>query len=645
MNGIAALVLVAATSTAEAGFSAERVAAFHRMLTAEPHVAGTPESLAVAAAIERELREMGLVTEVRRYQVFLSHPKRVALRIVRPEPRELPVQEPSDPGEPRSSHAKLTPGFVAYSASGRVSGPVAYVNYGLPADYDTLAAQGVSVRGRIVLARYGKVHRAVKVHSAETRGALGILIYSDPADDGFAKGDPWPKGPWRPASWIQRGNAKYSWFFHGDPLTPGRAATSDAERLDPSAAPTLPRIPALPISSAAAEPILRALQGPVVARGAQGALPFTYHTGPGPVAVELDVAMDAGLREIANVLGRLPGREEPDREVMLGTHHDAWSFGGVDPASSAAVVLELARGFAERAKAGQSLRRSLVFAFWDAEEFGLIGSTEYAEDEGERLRREVVAYVNTDYFLPGELKAGGSAALNELVAGVAGDPSLVLDPLGSGADFVPFQDHLGLPTLSLELGKDPTYGAYHSAYDTASYFERLIDPGWRQGQRLFDLIGATLERLAEAPVLPLRFTRAADVIETALQPIAGPDLGTTRARVSELRDTARGVEAALAARDPGAFPLAKRRALNDHLKRAETVFADGAPEGEWYRHAVYGWNIYALYSGEMLPDLAAAARRKDDAAIARERERLERALAASAAELRAAAGLLQQPVN
>lgn len=596
--------------------SAERLGAFHERLTREPHVAGTPQGRAVAAEIERTLAGLGLASEVREYQAYLSYPKRLAVRLTQPEVRDLPVAEPSDPRDPDTANPALTPGFVAYSASARVEGPVVYVNYGLPADYDALETQGISVKGAVALARYGKVHRAVKVHTAETRGARGLLVYSDPRDDGAAKGAVWPDGPWRAPAFLQRGNAKYSWFWHGDPLTPGVAATEDATRLDPKSAPTLPKIPAAVLSWAAAEPILKHL-----ARG----------VGPGPAVVDLDVAMTAGLRPIYDVLGRIEGKEEPDREVILGTHHDAWTFGGVDPGSSAAAVLELARALSELRKTGWQPRRSIVFAFWDAEEYGLVGSTEYAEDRAAELRERAVAYVNTDYYLAGPLKAGGSASLRDLVASVAGGP-VDLKPLGSGADFVPFQDYLGLPALSLEYGSDASYGSYHSAYDTRRWMASHGDPGWKTGVTLADTLGRTVLRLAQAEILPLRLSRTAEALSGYLDRLApDPSLAVTRGKVAALAGAARTFESRVTA----GLPAATRRAINDHLQRAETGFA--VPDGaSWYRHVVYGWDIYSLYSGDTLPAL----RKARGADFVRERLRLEAAIDGATRELQAATALL-----
>jgi len=634
--------------------SPERIAAFHKALTQRPHVAGTDGGQAVAATIERLLREMGLSTERRSYQAFLSYPKRVRVALARPVTQELPTGERSDPLDPDTSHAELMPGFVAYSASGRVQGPVVYANYGLPADYAALDAAGVRVAGGIVLARYGKVHRAVKVHGAESRGARGIVIYSDPADDGYAQGDPWPKGPWRAPWFLQRGNAKYSWHWHGDPLTPFVAATADAQRLSPGEAPTLPRIPAAVLSWSAAQEILSRLRGPTVPPGFQGGLPFAYHVGPGPAEVELDVEMDAGLRPITNVLARIEGSEEPDRVVLLGTHHDAWTFGGVDPGSSGAAILELARALSDLRREGWRPRRSLVLAFWDAEEYGLIGSTEHAEEQAETLREQAVAYLNSDLYRAGRLETKGTISLRDLVAQAAGDvahpsgegtlgPGVAaeLEPLGSGADFVPFQMFLGLPSLSLEFGPLGGYGSYHSAYDTRRYMERHGDPGWLYGRALAELLGRVVLRLACAEVLPLRPSKQAAALARSLDALgaAPADLAALRASVGAFQQHADRLEAAVQeSLTRGWLDDAARRAVSDAVAGAEKAFVDADPQPpgappRWYRHILYGWDIYALYAGDTLPALRRALAGGDRPGFERERARLERAVNRATAAL------------
>ena len=631
-----------------AALSASTLDALHGELTREPHVAGTAESRALAEAIRRRLEEFGLETETRRYEAYLSYPKRIAVRRTAPSPKDLPVDEPPEPTDPDTAQAGLTPGFVAYSASGRVEGDVVYANYGLPADYEALEARGVSVQGAIALVRYGKVHRAVKVATAEARGARGILIYSDPADDGFAKGEVLPKGPWRGADLLQRGNAKLSWFFHGDPLTPGRAALAEAERLRPEDAPTLPKIPAAVLSAAAARSLLEGLAGTTPPDFA-GALDVAYRTGPGPVRAELELAMEAGLRTIVDVLGRIRGREEPERLVLLGTHHDAWTFGGVDPGSSAAAVLELARVLGALGREGWKPRRTLVFAFWDAEEPGLIGSTEFAEERAAELRAKAVAYVNTDFYLAGRLKAGGPPALQDFARRVFGDvrdpasgrrglpgaAQVELSPLGSGADFVAFQDFLGLPCLSLEFADGTTYGAYHSTRDTRLYMKTHGDPGWRYGLALAETLGRTVLRLASAESIPMRPSREAEAIlrfvdrlEEASRSRPFWDAGawsSLRTSLRAYRDDAAGLESE-AQGDLLRGGSARAAVLGDRFLASLKAFVDET-DSRFYRHPVYGWDIHALYGGDTLPGLGRALREGDAAATALEVRRLEAAVA------------------
>ncbi len=684
---LAALSLLSAESTAaqvndaaarlRANISRERIARFHEMVTRAPHMAGTPGGYAVASEIERALRESGLTTERVEYQAYLSHPKRIVIKQTAPEWRELEVVELGLGFDDPAWAMSKSPGFVAYSASGKVRGPVVYVNYGMPGDYDALKAAGVDVRGAIVLARYGKVHRAVKVHTAETRGAKGILIYSDPADDGFVRGATFPEGPWRNQKMIQRGNAKYSWFWHGDPLTPLRAATPDAQRLKPEDAPTLPRIPAAVLSWGQAAHLLRELREPAAPKGFQGGLGFNYRTGPSRVAVEMNVEMENRLKPIVNVLARIEGAEEPNRWLMVGTHHDAWTFGGVDPGSSCAVLLELARVLGEMKRAGWKPRRTIVLAFWDAEEFGLIGSTEYAEQHAAELREKAVAYINSDLYMAGQLKAGGTASLREAVIGAArgiAHPTqkgslydawrasewgkltraekkarrdtfeVELESLGSGADFVPFQTFLGIPTLSLEFtseGAYGSYGAYHSAHDTRLYFEKFGDPGWNFGPALAELLGRVVLRLAGDAVLPLRPSRTALKIEQALRQLEAEnadndgrpliedlDLEELRAALARFREAAEQLENALAAGNPAGG----MREASERLLRAEKSLLDEEPSGDparpnWYRHTLYGWDIYALYAGQMLPGLNRALRAGAAVEFARERARLQKAIA------------------
>ena len=658
------------------GVSTDSISAMHRQVTEHPHIAGSARSMAVADRVRRALDAAGLQTEAREYSVHLSTPRSIKVDIVSPNAEALVVREPVDPRDPDGAHPELGPAFVAYSASGTVTAPVVYVNYGLPPDYARLAAAGIDVRGQIVIARYARSHRAVKIHTAEQAGAAGIIIYSDPADDGYARGLTWPDGPWRADFQSQSGNGKYSWFWHGDPLTPGVGATSGAPALDPATAPTLPKIPAVVLSWKEASKILSRLAGPAAASGSgfQGGLPFTYRLGPGPVTVRLDVQMEASRRPIRNVLGKITGRD-PDRWIVLGTHHDAWSFGGMDPGTGLGPTFEVARGLAALARSGWTPERSIVFAFWDAEEFGLIGSTEYAEAMQAELREKAIVYINTDLSMRGRFDGGGTPSLRDFLVQVTREVphydgggsvydrwkadewqrqpaerrrrgsdgyEVELAALGSGADFVAFQDFLGLPTLQMEFDFEGSYGPYHSNYDTRQYVERHTDPGFKVGQTLARVLGLTVLRLASTELLPLRYSHYARKMEEFIDTASGwaiddagqrrvaTDLAKARGLATRAVATASAIEARLdrwvAA---GAVDPVRARRINDALVRLEQQLLDESepPETRWYRHVIYGWNIYSLYEGQPLPGLAEAIRVGDAAAVARETNRLEQALA------------------
>lgn len=658
------------------GVSTESISTMHRQVTEHPHIAGSARSMEVADRVRRALETAGLQTEVRDYVVHLSTPGSVKVDIVSPKAESLAVREPVDPRDPDGAHPELGPAFVAYSASGTVTAPVVYANYGLPPDYARLAAAGVDVRGKIVIARYARSHRAVKLHTAEQAGAAGIIIYSDPADDGFARGPAWPDGPWRADFQSQSGNGKYSWFWHGDPLTPGVGATPGAPALDPATAPTLPRIPAVVLSWKEASKILSRLTGPAAPSGSgfQGGLPFTYRLGPGPATVRLDVRMDASRRPIRNVIGKITGRD-PDRWIVLGTHHDAWSFGGMDPGTGLGPTFEVARGLAALARSGWTPERSIVFAFWDAEEFGLIGSTEYAEAMQAELREKAIVYINTDLSMRGRFDGGGTPSLRDFLVQVTrevphfdGSGSVYdrwkadewqrqpaerrrlgaekyeveLAALGSGADFVAFQDFLGLPTLQMEFDFEGSYGPYHSNYDTRQYVERHTDPGFKVGQALARVLGLTVLRLASTELLPFRYSHYARKMEEFIDNAGGwavDDMGRRRVATDLVRArglatravaAASAIEARLDRRvAAGSVDPVRARQVNDALVRLEQQLLDESepPETRWYRHVIYGWNIYSLYEGQPLPGLAEAIRIGDATAVARETARLEQALA------------------
>jgi N-acetylated-alpha-linked acidic dipeptidase len=613
-------------STFLANVSADGIASAHRSVTGRPHRSGTDGAREVAALLRSTLEEAGLEVEMPEYLAYLSGPRRIHLEIQSPDPVTLSVREPGDPRDPTSGHPELEPGFIAYSPSGDVTAPVVFANYGLPADYAQLTASGVNVRGRIVLVRYGRSHRAVKVFTAEQQGAAAVILYSDPADDGSGRGAVWPDGLWRAPHFIQRGNAKYSWLWHGDPLTPGRAATADAPVLDPRTAPTLPRIPVAVLSAAEGAKIRARL--------------------PSTVIVRLQVEMENERRPIRNVIARIRGTSTPERLIVLGTHHDAWTFGGIDPGSSMAVLIETARRLAALRRQGWSPERSIVFAFWDAEEYGLIGSTEFAEERAALLQDGAVIYINSDMYTPGRLVAGGVPSLRDFIAELVRDvapgfaPVAELSALGSGADFVAFQDYLGIPTLALEFLFEGGYGfgAYHSSYDSRAYMERVVDPTFSHGVSLARLLGSAVMRFASAPVLPFRVSHYAVRIGAYLEEAEDwpartgkavfVDTAALRAIAATIAGKARVIEQRLDAQLATGSLRFGTREVNDRLMRLERTLLDssGTPDTRWYRHVIYGWNIYSMYDGQPLPGLFEAIRIGDTATISREQLRVRAAL-------------------
>ena len=623
-----------------AGVSAHSMSELHRPLTERPHPAGTEATAALVKHLQSTLSGFGLDVKVHEYHALLSHPRSVRVTQTAPSRREIRLTEPAIPEDPTSSHAELSGGYIAYSASGNVSGDVVYVHYGLPADYDALNAKGITVKNRIALARYGRSHRAVKVHTAQEAGARAVILYSDPEDDGPPKGAAWPAGYWRGGDMLQRGNAKFSWLWHGDPLTPGVAAKPTIDRLQPIKAPTLPRIPVVVISASEAAKLRESL------------------TGSTPTRVTVAVDMDQRLRPIYNVVASLVGRDFPDRRVMLGTHHDAWTFGGVDPGTGMTALLEVAKGLGVLANSGWRPSRTIDLAFWDAEEFGLIGSTEYAEEFRSALQDQLIVYINTDMYMRGRFDPGGAPSLrdfvSETVRSVPGENGRVFDAwdqnwkaLGSGADFVPFQDHLGIPALSIEFIGENGYGfgTYHSNYDARAYTEKVADPGFTQGVAMSRVLGALALRMSNAIILPFRFADYAERLRQAVPGASGwangdlqlsVDTRSWFARVKQIATAATDLNAAIDRRlESGGGDFA---ALNDRLARLEQKLADddGAADSRWYRHVFYGWNIYSLYDGQMFPGLATAIRLRDVERVQHESARISRALDRMHAELTAA---------
>ncbi|MGH9908169.1 MAG: M28 family peptidase, partial [Pyrinomonadaceae bacterium] len=479
------------------------------------------------------------------YDVLLPYPKRPGIvEIVGSKRERLSVKEAVIPEDPSSSSSKIIPLFNGYSPSGDVTAPLVYVNYGLPPDYEALKKLGVDVKGRIVIARYGNSFRGVKAKVAEENGAVGLIIYSDPADDGYTQGDVYPKGPWRPPDSAQRGSVQYLFRYPGDPLTPGRPSTPGVPRLKIEEATDLTRIPVQPISYGDARRLLEPLRGPVRPQGFQGGLPFAYHVGgTDDVRVHLKTEMDYQVRKIWNVIARIEGNEEKDRWVIMGNHRDAWTFGAVDPNSGSTAMLEAARGFGQLLKSGWKPRRTIVLCSWDGEEYGLIGSTEWVEEHATELREKAVAYLNMDAAVSGaHFGASSVPSLWKLVRSTTRD---IRDPktgktvyqqwqdrarearpeaemtdaetgsdakiaearigaLGSGSDYTPFLQHLGIPSLDMGFGGD--YGVYHSAYDSFHWMSQFGDPTFAYHVAAAQLWGTVAMRLADADALQFDYT-------------------------------------------------------------------------------------------------------------------------------------------
>jgi N-acetylated-alpha-linked acidic dipeptidase len=545
-----------AQAKAEATFlatpTADRARSWLRALTEEPHVAGTAEGKKSAEYVRDRLVEFGLKAELNSYEVLLNHPRSVALRLTEPEPVELSLREEGQPRDKDSYSADAFPAFHGYGASGRAAGQVVYANYGTRDDFERLESLGVRVEGRIALVRYGQVFRGLKVKEAQARGARGVIIYSDPEDDGYMKGDVYPDGPMRPASAIQRGSVRFLSAGPGDPTTPGYASTRGARRVGRDELTGIPGIPSLPLSYGEAAKILKALGGERVPDAWQGGLPFAYHLGPGPAKIEMNVEMDYAVRPIWNVIATIPGTAEPDRLVVLGNHRDAWVYGAVDPNSGTASLLETARGLAAALRAGWKPRRSIVLASWDGEEYALLGSTEWVEDRLPSLQANAVAYVNLDSAVTGpDLDVGGVPSLRDLVletAAVLPEPrrggtlldawrarkqgewartepalpetadrrfELHLNPLGSGSDFTAFLDHAGV--ASLDFSFEGGYGVYHSIYDSFFWMEKFGDPGFQYHVVAARFYGLLAMRLAAADIVPLRYVPYGRALERELE--------------------------------------------------------------------------------------------------------------------------------
>ena len=515
-------------------------------MSSKPHHVGSPWSKQNAEFIAEKFESWGFETEIETFDVLMPFPIIRKLEMVGPNKVSLQLKEPAFDEDATSGITKdLLPGFNAFSADGDVTAELVYVNYGIPADYEELERLGIKVEGKIILARYGGSWRGIKPKVAREKGAIGCILYSDPKDDGYFQGDVYPDGPYRMEHGLQRGSVLDMPLYPGDPLTPGYGAKPDVERLAIEDAPTIMKIPVMPISYADALPLLKALEGPVAPSSWRGALPVTYHIGPGPIKVHLQLKFDWGLRRAYNPVAKLKGSVYPDEWIMRGNHHDGWAQGAADPISGMVSLMEEARAIGELVKTGWRPKRTLVYAGWDAEEPGLLGSTEWVEYHLDEIQEKMVVYINTDGTGVGFMGVSGSHSLEKFVNEVASevkDPvqdvtlkkrirsrlrisgnkdaerdDLRIYPLGSGSDYTAFIHHAGVPALNIGFGGESGGGSYHSIFDSYDHYKRFSDGDYIYGTTLAKVNGRLVLRLSEADILPFRFMNMAENIGTFIE--------------------------------------------------------------------------------------------------------------------------------
>lgn len=650
-----------------------------RRITAKPFFVGTPHNKENAEWVLDLFREWGYEAEIVEYQVLFPMPRIREVEMVSPERYRLLLEEPVLAEDETSGVEGRLPSYNAYSADGDVTGELVYVNYGTPTDYEELDRRGIDVRSKVVIARYGGSWRGIKPKVAHEHGALATILYSDPRDDGYFQGDVYPDGPYRMDQGIQRGSVTDMPLYPGDPLTPFVGATADAERMTVEESPAIMKIPVLPISYTDALPLLRAMGGPVAPQAWRGALPLTYHLGPGPATVRVHLEFDWNLEPAYNVIARMEGSEYPEEWVIRGNHRDGWAMGAADPASGHVAMMEEARVIGALARTGWQPKRTIVFTSWDAEEPGLIGSTEWAEDRADELREKAVAYINTDGSGRGFLNLGGSHTLERLVNEIAHeveDPQtgvtvweraranravsgnseatsrtdLRISPLGSGSDYTPFLQHLGIASLNVSYGGENGGGSYHSQFDSFDHYTRFGDPGFHYGVTLAKTTGRMTLRLANADVLPMRFANfadnvsmyadevrelldesrvstereneliamnayvlAADPTQTYVPPSAKDrvpylSFAPLQNAVAGLEQTATALDSEIQRVMESGLPTATAEKLNRVLMSTERLMTsdDGLPRRPWFRHQVYAPGFYTGYGVKTLPGIREA---------------------------------------
>ncbi|HEV8580292.1 MAG TPA: transferrin receptor-like dimerization domain-containing protein [Thermoanaerobaculia bacterium] len=652
-----------------------------KRLSARPHHVGSPYGKDNAEFMAGLFRSWGFQTRIEEFKVLFPTPKVRLLELEAPTRYQATLAEPAIPEDSTSGQtAEQLPVYNAYSIDGDVTGELVYVNFGVPKDYEELERRGIDVKGKIVIARYYGSWRGIKPKVAAEHGAVGCIIFSDPHEDGYFQGDVYPKGGWRSDRSAQRGSVADMPVYSGDPLTPGVGATEDAKRLDVKSAPTLTKIPVLPISYGDALPLLKAMGGAMAPEEWRGSLPIPYHLGPGPARVHLKLEFDWKLVPARDVIAVLPGAERPDEWIVRGNHHDGWVNGATDPISGMVGLLEEARAVGELAKTGWKPKRTIVYAAWDGEEPGLLGSTEWAETHAAELRDKAAVYINSDSNSRGFFSAGGSHTLETFVNQIApdvtdpekgisvgeramaaatlfGPPEAVeeirsrkafpLFPLGSGSDYTPFLQHLGVAALNMDYGGEEEYGQYHSIYDSFDHYVRFGDPKFEYGVTLAKTNGRAVLRLANAEVLPFEFERSAaaisryadevmkladnlrkeaeernrrldDKVFTAvddptqtwvapkrLDAVPYLNFAPLQNAVATLKKSSAAYAKAYAAATAGGkmpAPDAQRR-LDEILMKSERALTrkEGLPRRSWYVHQIYAPGFYTGYGVKTLP--------------------------------------------
>jgi len=670
----------------DAGLSAENLRTWMKRLSARPHHVGSAYDKDNAEFMLSLYKSWGYDAQIEQFDVLFPTPKTRLVEMTAPEKFTLKLNEPEVKEDATSGQqSEQLPTYNAYSIDGDVTAPLVYVNYGVPADYEELAKRGIDVKGKIVIARYGGSWRGIKPKVAAEHGAIGCIIYSDPRNDGYYQGDVYPKGAWRSEDGVQRGSVMDMPLYPGDPLTPGVGATKDAKRLAMKDAKTLTKIPVLPISYADALPLLKNMDGLVVPDAWRGALPVTYHFGGNTPTVHVKLEFNWDTKTLYDVIAKMPGSERPDEWVIRGNHHDAWVNGANDPLSGQVAMLEEARGLGELAKSGWRPKRTIVYCSWDGEEEGLLGSTEWVEAHATELSQKAVAYINSDTNGRGFLGVGGSHTLERFVNEVAKDvpdpqtkmsvwdraraqgivdgspqqrrdtmerPDTRISALGSGSDFTPFLQHLGIASLNIGFGGEDNGGDYHSIYDSFDHYTRFGDPNFAYGVALAKVGGRMTLRLANADTVPFEFGNFAETVngyvseitrltdsmreetkatnqviangmmkavqdptETFIMPAPKEEVpflnfAPLQNAMAKLNASVKNYQAVSAGKQ---LPTNSQRDLDQILFKSERSLThdQGLPRRDWFKHQIYAPGFYTGYGVKTLPSIREAIEQRD----------------------------------